>query len=130
MKIAPEHATDKVLDAMGKPSGRYLKKFRDEFYKISQQAGKNQFLTYYFIAAHPGCEYKDMVDLNGFIKKELKLNPEQVQIFTPTPATWASTAYYTGLDPNTLKPIYVEKKESEKRRQKEVIVGDNLKFRK
>ena len=51
------------------------------------------------IAAHPGSTEKDMKDLKDFANSDLKLNPEQVQIFTPTPSTYSTLMYYTELDP-------------------------------
>jgi uncharacterized radical SAM protein YgiQ len=122
MKIAPEHTEENVLGYMGKPSKKYLKKFKDDFYKYSKRAGKKQFLTYYFIAAHPGCNMNDMNLLNEFIKNELKFNPEQVQVFNPTPSTYSTVMYYTELDPWTLKKIFVEKKLKKKGEQKSIIV--------
>jgi len=122
MKIAPEHTEEGVLKYMGKPSKKYLKKFKDDFYTYSKQAGKKQFLTYYFIAGHPGCEMKDMNALNNFIESELKLNPEQVQIFNPTPSTYSNVMYWTEMDPWTLEKIPVEKKMKKKSEQKETIV--------
>ena len=122
MKIAPEHTENNVLSKMGKPDNKSLKKFRDEFYNLSKKAGKKQFLTYYFISAHPGCGMNDMINLDKFISTELKLNPEQVQIFNPTPSTYSTLMYYTELDPFTLKPIFVEKSEKQKKLQKDILV--------
>ncbi len=123
MKIAPEHTEEKVLEYMGKPSKKYLKKFINDFYKYSKRAGKKQFLTYYFIAAHPGCNMNDMNSLKGFIKNELKFNPEQVQVFNPTPSTYSTVMYYTELNPWTLEKIFVEKKLKKKAEQKNLITG-------
>lgn len=123
MKIAPEHTEDNVLNKMGKPSKKYLKKFKDDFYQISNNTQKRQFLTYYFIAGHPGCDSQDMNSLNKFIKNELKLNPEQVQIFNPSPSTYSTVMYWTELDPWTLKKVFVEKKSSKKSEQKGIITG-------
>ena len=89
---------------------------------MTKSVGKNQFLTYYIIAAHPGCTLADMQELSKFIKRELKTNIEQVQIFTPVPSTWAALMYYTGRDPSTGEPIFVEKDIRLKEAQKEVIV--------
>lgn len=123
MKIAPEHTDDKVLKLMGKPSSHELKKFKELFYKLNKEEGKNQFLTYYLIAAHPGCTDKEMIDLKKFTNLELKVNPEQVQIFTPTPGTYSSVMYFTQLDPKTRKPIFVEKDTRKKEKQKDIIIA-------
>lgn len=122
MKIAPEHTEDKVLSQMGKPGKEYLKKFKDKFYKMNEEEGKNQFLTYYIIAAHPNCDEKDMKNLKDFAVKELKTNPEQVQIFTPTPSTYSTLMYYTEIDPFTGKKIFVEKDINKKIKQKDIVI--------
>jgi len=83
---------------------------------------KKQFLTYYLIASHPGCGEEDMYRLKKYTSKELKLNPEQVQVFTPTPSTYSTLMYYTEIDPFTGKEIYVEKNLKKKGRQKVVVV--------
>ena len=72
MKIAPEHTEDKVLNLMGKQGKAPLKKFKDQFYQINNKLGMKQFLTYYLIAAHPGCDEKDMLDLKRFASRELR----------------------------------------------------------
>jgi len=122
MKIAPEHTEPYVLNAMGKASNKYLVQFKKEFDKINKELGKKQFLTYYFIAAHPCCDNYDMQDLKQFINKELKIIPEQVQIFTPTPSTYSTLMYYTGLDPFKDENIFVEKDLKKKEKQKEELV--------
>ncbi len=127
LKIAPEHTEDKVLQNMGKPGKGQLLKFKNLFYQLTQKAQKAQFLTYYFIAAYPGCREKDMVQLKKFCSSELKTIPEQTQIFTPTPSTYASLMYYTELDPFTGKAIFVEKNDRLKEKQKNIVLR---KFRK
>ena len=122
LKIAPEHTEGKVLEKMGKPDQGYLKKFKDKFFKINKELKKKQFLTYYLIAAHPGCKEKDMQRLKKFTSQELKINPEQVQIFTPLPSTYSTLMYYTEMDPFSQKPIFVEKNLKKKERQKEIVV--------
>jgi len=106
---------------MGKPGKAALEKFKTQFDQISQQAGKHQFLTYYLIAAHPGCTEQNMVNLKRFTSRKLKINPEQVQVFTPTPSTYSSLMYYTEMDPFTRAPIFVEKDLRQKARQKEIV---------
>lgn len=122
MKIAPEHTEDKVLALMGKQGKAPLKEFKDRFYKINEKYGLKQFLTYYLIAAHPGCDEKDMLDLKRFASAELKVNPEQVQIFTPTPSTYSTLMYYTEINPFTRKKMFVEKDNGRKQRQKDIVI--------
>lgn len=128
MKVAPEHTEDNVLGHMGKPGGDALLKFRDKFDKFSKQADKPQFLTYYMIAAHPGCSEHDMARLKRYTSQKLRINPEQVQIFTPTPSTYSSLMYYTELDPWTREPVYVEKEFRGKVRQKEIVTRKKKKY--
>jgi uncharacterized radical SAM protein YgiQ len=123
MKVAPEHTEERVLRLMGKPGKKSLEKFKSLFDQISMEAGKQQYLTYYLIAAHPGCSEQDMADLKRFTSRKLKINPEQVQIFTPTPSTYSSLMYYTEMDPFTRVPIFVEKDLRRKARQKEIITN-------
>lgn len=122
MKVAPEHTEDRVLQLMGKPGKTALLDFKELFDRLTQQAGKEQYLTYYLIAAHPGCSEADMNNLKRFASQQLKVNPEQVQIFTPTPSTYASLMYYTEMDPFTREPIFVEKDPRRKERQKQIVV--------
>jgi uncharacterized radical SAM protein YgiQ len=122
MKIAPEHTEPHVLHRMGKAGRDTLLAFRDLFYKLTREAGKKQFLTYYLIAAHPGCTEHDMQALKRFASRKLRINPEQVQIFTPTPSTISSLMYYTEMDPYTGKRLFVEKDPIRKERQKEIVV--------
>ena len=128
LKIAPEHTENNVLEKMGKPDRGYLKRFRDKFFQINKEQKKKQFLTYYLIAAHPGCIEGDMYRLKEYTSKELKLNPEQVQIFTPTPSTYSTLMYHTERDPFTEKAIYVEKDLKKKGRQKGIVVEKKSKL--
>jgi len=121
MKIAPEHSESSVLKYMGKPDKKVLTDFKQNFEDLTKKSGKKQFLTYYMIAAHPGSTQKDMEDLKRFANADLKLNPEQVQVFTPTPSTYSTLMYYTELDPWTREPIFVEKDPIKKQKQKDVV---------
>lgn len=129
LKIAPEHTENNVLEKMGKPGQGYLKRFRDKFLQINKEEKKKQFLTYYLIAAHPGCREGDMVRLKEYTSKELKLNPEQVQIFTPAPSTYSTLMYYTEIDPFNGKAIYAEKNLKKKEKQKMIVVEKKSKLR-
>jgi len=118
MKIAPEHTQPDVVHTMGKPANDSLNKFCDMFHHLSEKSGKKQFLTYYFIAAHPGCTEDDMRAAKKYANQELNISPEQIQIFTPTPSTWSSVMYYTEIDPFSGKKLFVEKDPRKKERQK------------
>ena len=118
LKVAPEHCDDHVLACMGKPGKQSLLKFRELFNRLTHKEGLKQFLTYYIIAAHPGCRLQDMKGLRKFALKELKLLPRQVQIFTPTPSTWSTLMYWTGRNPFTGKPCFVEKDGQAREKQK------------
>jgi radical SAM superfamily enzyme YgiQ (UPF0313 family) len=124
LKIAPEHTDLNVLHLMGKPSSKSLDEFRQAFEKITKKAGKEQYLTYYLIAAYPGCSDADMRKLKQYAIQSLKVTPEQVQVFTPTPSTYASVMYYTETDPYSGQKIFVEKNLTRKTRQKEIITED------
>ncbi len=125
LKLAPEHVVPEVLAFMGKPGVESLLAFKRAFDAASRRAGKKQFLTYYFIAAHPGSTEADMKTLKRFAARELRLTPEQVQIFTPTPLTAATCMYYTGLDPATGKTVHVARGFGEKQRQKDVLTDSS-----
>ncbi len=123
LKIAPEHSEKRVLDKMAKTGSDLLLEFKNRFDTYSVQAGKKQYLTYYFIAAHPGCNEKDMQALRSFAVRELRIHPEQVQIFTPTPSTYSSLMYYTEMDPFTMESLFVEKLQKQKEVQKNILVA-------
>jgi len=127
MKVAPEHTQQHVLELMGKPGKQTLIDFKKLYDKLNKEEGKEQFLTYYLIAAHPGCEDKDMHELKRFTTDELQMNPEQAQVFTPTPGTYSAVMYYTEMDPVTRKKIFVEKDTKRKEKQKQIVVAkDNF----
>ena len=122
MKVAPEHTEEHVLIKMGKPGTASLVEFKQLFDRMTCEAGKQQFLTYYLIAAHPGCTDEDMRRMKRFASRTLKMNPEQVQIFLPAPSTYSALMYYTGMDPFTGKPLFVERDPVKKERQKNIAV--------
>jgi uncharacterized radical SAM protein YgiQ len=124
LKIAPEHVSGAVLNLMGKPGGRGLEKFVALFNALKRKIGGKIFLTYYLMAAHPGCTRDHMQALQKFAMKTLHHLPEQVQIFTPTPATYSTLMYYTKRDPFTGKKIFVEKNLRGREAQKQIITGN------
>ena len=129
LKIAPEHSEAHVLALMGKPGTESLLDFKRSFDRLSKSCSKNQFLTYYLIAAYPGCTAADMQQLKKFTRNKLALNPEQVQIFTPTPSTYAALMYHTGLNPFSGEKIFVEKHPTGKERQKRIATAKPSKKR-
>ena len=117
LKVAPEHTEDKVLGYMAKPSFKYFERLRKEFDKINREEGKHIEIVPYFISSHPGCTLADMQKLAE--NKALKgVWMEQVQDFTPTPMTTSSVMFYSGIDPRTMKPVFVERNPDRKRAQK------------
>ena len=121
MKIAPEHIDDGVLALMRKPGNANLAQFIELFKDTCRQCNKNYFLTYYFIAAHPGSTQSATKNLKSFINKELSFTPEQIQVFTPTPSTYSTLEYWTETDPFTGNAVSVEKKMGAKAREKEFL---------
>lgn len=98
LKIAPEHSEDNVLSKMMKPGMGAYDKFKEMFERFSKEAGKEQYLIPYFIAAHPGTTDEDMLNLALWLKKhDFKL--DQVQTFTPTPMAMATAMYHSGKNP-------------------------------
>ena len=129
MKIAPEHSEERVLACMGKPSREPLLAFRDLFRQLTTEAGKEQFLTYYLIAAHPGCTQEEMEALQRFATRELAIHPEQVQLFTPTPSTISTLMYHTQRDPFSGRRLFVEKTASGRELQKKILVAKKAHLR-
>ena len=123
LKIAPEHSEKEVLDYMGKSGTDQLLSFKKAFDNLTRNVGKKQFLTYYLIAAHPGCNESHMLRLKSFAKEKLGMLPEQVQMFTPTPSTYSTLMYCTGLDPFTGKKMFVEKNRERRENQKKIVLG-------
>lgn len=120
LKTAPEHISQTVLALMGKPDKDIYEKFKELFKKENNKLEKKQFLVPYFISAHPGSTLKDAIELALYLKRE-KFIPDQVQDFYPTPGTLSTCMYYTGMDPFTMKKIYIPSTEEEKRMQKALL---------
>lgn len=127
LKIAPEHCVDSVLACMGKPGTKDLLRFRELFFSLTKKAGLKQFLTYYIIAAHPGCRLQDMRELKKFALRNLKLLPRQIQIFTPTPSTISTLMYWTGSNPLTGRSCFVERSVQGRVQQKQALRTNNRK---
>lgn len=120
LKVAPEHASNKVLDYMGKPHIEVYEEFEKRFYASTRKCGKEQYLVPYLMSSHPGCTLNEAIELAVFEKKH-NIRPEQVQDFYPTPGTISTAMFYTGLDPYTLEPVYVPKTTEEKAMQRALL---------
>lgn len=120
LRVAPEHCSAAVLDRMGKPHIETYKKFCDKFYKLTGQMNKDQYIVPYLMSSHPGSTLKDAVELALFCKRE-NIHPKQVQDFYPTPGTISTCMFYTGIDPYTMKEVYVPKTEEEKSMQRALL---------
>lgn len=98
LKIAPEHSEDKTLSKMMKPGISAYDEFKVLFDKFSKKAGKEQYLIPYFIAAHPGSDAEDMLNLSLWLKQR-NFKPDQVQTFYPSPMALATAMYYSERNP-------------------------------
>ncbi len=126
LKVAPEHCSASVLDYMGKPHIEAYIKFSREYFAINKRIGKEQYLVPYLMSSHPGSTLDDAIELAQFLKKE-RIKPEQVQDFYPTPGTVSTCMFYTGLDPYTLKEVYVAKNPHDKALQRALLQSYNPK---
>lgn len=120
LKVAPEHVSDNVLEAMNKPPFSLYLAFKKKFDDLNARLGKKQYLVPYLISSHPGCTLKDAIRLAEYLKS-IGYMPEQVQDFYPTPSTKSTCMYYTGINPDTGKEIYVPKDKREKMMQRALM---------
>ena len=119
LKVAPEHLEASVLKRMRKPAGLF-EQFQTLFRDESKAAGKEQYLTPYFISSFPGCGDKEMGVVEKFLKKE-NWNLQQVQDFIPLPLMPATAMYVTGLDYDTGTPITVARGAGDRYRQRQAL---------
>ncbi len=122
LKIAPEHFDPEVLKLMRKPSPDLWRKFKVLFEDISEKAGKKQYIEPYILVAVPGCDMKQMHIAAAELRRQ-NMRPEKAQIFLPTPMTMATAMYYSGINPETGRGIYVARKPSLKRNQLQSLPG-------
>jgi uncharacterized radical SAM protein YgiQ len=118
LKVAPEHTSDKVLNSVRKPSFALFVRLKAMFDKLNKQKGYKKQLIPYFISGLPHCKDDDMRELASLMSK-MNCKLEQVQSFTPTPMTLASTIFYTGKDPYTGEKVYVAKTPEKRKQQQE-----------
>ncbi len=120
LRVAPEHVAPAVLNLMGKPECQVFAAFEDRFKYVNEKLGKDQYMVSYFMSSHPGSTLKEAVLLAEYMRDH-HIHPEQVQDFYPTPGTRATTMYYTGYDPMTMKKVYVPKTYEEKAMQRALL---------
>jgi len=120
LKVAPEHCALNALNMMGKPPVEVFERFKRKFFKLSDEAGLEQYLVPYLMSSHPGATMKDAVDMALWLK-QWGYSPEQVQDFYPTPGTISTVMYYTGIHPMNGKSVYVTTDYHEKQLQRALL---------
>lgn len=120
LKVAPEHVDPDVLYKMRKPANDDFEFFTEKFLQASAKAGKKQYIIPYFIASHPGSSIESMIELAVFLKRN-GYKPDQVQDFIPAPLDIATSMYYTGLDPFSLKEVHIAKALRDRKAQRALM---------
>ena len=120
LKVAPEHCSANVLGYMGKPRFEVYESFRKRFFEITKSYSKEQYLVPYLMSSHPGSTLKDALELALCLKRD-GYAPEQVQDFYPTPGTASTVMFYTGIDPLSMKNVYVATDYHEKQLQRALL---------
>ena len=120
LKVAPEHCSDAVLSCMGKPNFAVYEAFREKFFRITKELGKEQYLVPYLMSSHPGSTLQDAIELALCLKRN-HYAPEQVQDYYPTPGTASTVMFYTGINPLDMKPVYVATDYHEKQLQRALL---------
>ena len=105
---------------MGKSQNCVYESFITKYKKLNEKEGKNQFVVPYLMSSHPGSDMTEAVKLAEYLR-DIGYNPQQVQDFYPTPSTMSTVMYYTGVDPRTMKPVYVPKNPHEKAMQRALM---------
>ena len=120
LKVAPEHVCPRVLEKMGKPGREVYDRFVQKFFATTRNAGKEQYLVPYLMSSHPGSDLNAAIELAEYLRDTGQF-PEQVQDFYPTPGTLSTCMYYTGLDPRTMREVYVPRTYEEKMMQRALL---------
>ena len=121
LRVAPEHVSDNVLKMMGKPENSVYESFIERYQRVNAKTGKKQYVVPYLMSSHPGSTLREAVELAEYVR-DIGYMPEQVQDFYPTPSTISTCMYYTGVDPRTMKPVYVPHNPHEKAMQKALMM--------
>ena len=120
LKTAPEHVSRRVLQLMGKPENKVYQQFLQEYRRVNAKLGRDQYVEPYLMSSHPGSTLADAIELAEYLRDN-NCRPEQVQDFYPTPSTVSTCMYYTGLDPRTMRPVYVARSPHEKAMQRALV---------
>ena len=120
LKVAPEHCSSAVLECMGKPNFNVYEKFRKRYFELTKSFGKEQYLVPYLMSSHPGSTLEDALELALCLKRD-GYAPEQVQDYYPTPGTASTVMFYTGINPLTMKKVYVATDYHEKQLQRALL---------
>ncbi len=120
LKVAPEHIDDRVLECMDKPGGGLYERFVQKYMSLNKSLGMDQYIVPYFMSSHPGSTLDSAIALAEYLKKSGQ-RPEQVQDFYPTPGTLSTCMFYTGMDPRTMKSVYIPRSPKEKAMQRALI---------
>ena len=120
LKVAPEHCSANVLRCMGKPDFSVYERFRRRYFELTKSIGKEQYLVPYLMSSHPGSTLADALELALCLKRD-GYAPEQVQDYYPTPGTASTVMFYTGIDPLTMKNVYVATDYHEKQLQRALL---------
>ncbi len=120
LKVAPEHVSGPVIEAMQKSGKDLFLKFLTAFRQENERLGKEQYLVPYLMCAHPGSGTDDAIELAEFLR-DIGYHPEQVQEFIPTPGSLSTAMYYTGIHPLTGKPISVPKSTEQRLAQRALL---------
>jgi len=126
LKVAPEHVCPYVLDKMGKPRRQLYDSFCELYTRVNERLGKKQYLIPYLMSSHPGSDLTAAVELACYLR-DIGFQPDQVQDFYPTPGTLSTCMFYTGLDPRTMKPVFVARSPEDKAMQRALMQFGNPK---
>jgi hypothetical protein len=105
---------------MGKPDFHVYEAFRKKYFELCRECGKEQYLVPYLMSSHPGSTLSEAIDLALCLKRD-HYAPEQVQDYYPTPGTASTVMYYTGINPLTMKKVYVATDYHEKQLQRALL---------
>lgn len=120
LKVAPEHIDEGVLECMNKPGGGLYERFAAKYMALNKSLGMEQYIVPYFMSSHPGSTLNSAIALAVYLKSSGQ-RPEQVQDFYPTPGTLSTCMFHTGLDPRTMKPVYIPRSPKEKAMQRALM---------